>query len=83
MSAQFSTTALPPGRYLARGTIRQGGKTHGHLTSPVPHRPRQTAAIGDAAVPASGGALPNEMSMRAARRVVEFRSEGTTVAGQR
>ncbi len=60
MSAQFSTTALPPGRYLARGTIRQGGKTHGHLIRPFRIVPASTAAIGDAAVPASG-ALPNEM----------------------
>ncbi len=60
MSAQFSTTALPPGRYLARGTIRQGGKTHGHLTRPFRILPASTAAIGDAAVPASG-VLPNEM----------------------
>jgi hypothetical protein len=33
-SVQFDTTALPPGRYLARGTIRQGGKTQGHLLRP-------------------------------------------------
>jgi hypothetical protein len=26
MTAQFNTSALPPGRYLARGTLRQGGK---------------------------------------------------------
>lgn len=61
MSAQFSTTALPPGRYLARGTIRQGGKAHGHLIRPFRVLPANTAAIGDAAVPSSGGPLPNEM----------------------
>ena len=62
MSAQFSTTALPPGRYLARGTIRQGGKAHGHLIRPF-RIVAATAANGDAAVPASGGALPGEMAM--------------------
>ena len=60
MSSQFSTTALPPGRYLARATIRQGGKTHGHLIRPFRIVPAATAAIGDAVVPASG-VLPNEM----------------------
>ena len=60
MSSQFSTTALPPGRYLARATIRQGGKTHGHLIRPFRIVPARTAAIGDAIVPASG-VLPNEM----------------------
>jgi VWFA-related protein len=62
MSAQFSTTALPPGRYLARGTIRQGAKVHGHLLRPF-RIVAATAANGDAAVPASGGALPGEMAM--------------------
>jgi hypothetical protein len=33
-SAQFDTTALPPGRYLARATIRQGGKPQGHMLRP-------------------------------------------------
>ena len=60
MSAQFTTTALPPGRYLARGSIRQGGKTHGHLLRPFRIVPA-SAANGEAAVPTSGGALPNEM----------------------
>ncbi len=63
MSTQFSTTALPPGRYLARGTIRQGGKVHGHLLRPFRIVPASTAANGDAAVPASGGALPGEMAV--------------------
>ena len=34
MSAQFNTAALPPGRYLARGSIRQGGKAQGHMLRP-------------------------------------------------
>ncbi|MSO35381.1 MAG: VWA domain-containing protein, partial [Acidobacteria bacterium] len=33
-NAQFTTTALPPGRYLARSTIRQGGKAQGHMIRP-------------------------------------------------
>ena len=62
MSAQFSTTALPPGRYLARGTIRQGGKPQGHLIRPfriVTEPPRPPAAR------RAGGrrALPSEMAM--------------------
>ena len=63
MSAQFSTTALPPGRYLARGTIRQGGKPRGHLLRPFRIVPEAAANEGGAAVPASGGALPAEMAM--------------------
>jgi VWFA-related protein len=56
LSAQFSTTALPPGRYLARGTIRQGGKPHGHLVRPF----RIVTENSDGAVtaPSAGGALP-------------------------
>ncbi len=34
MSAQFNAAALPPGRYLARGSIRQGGKPQGHMLRP-------------------------------------------------
>ena len=63
MSAQFSTTALPPGRYLARGTVRQGGKPQGHLLRPFRIVPEATATDGGAAVPAAGGALPAEMAM--------------------
>ena len=63
LSAQFSTTALPPGRYLARGTIRQAGKTHGHLLRPFRIVAAAAAADGEAAVPSSGGVLPNEMVM--------------------
>jgi hypothetical protein len=60
-STQFNTTALPPGRYLARGVIRQSGKPQGHLLRPF-RIVAETAnsASGAAAVPA-GGALPTEM----------------------
>jgi VWFA-related protein len=64
MSAQFSTTALPPGRYLARGTVRQGGKPQGHLLRPFRIVTEAAAtAGGTAAVPSAGGALPAEMAM--------------------
>jgi VWFA-related protein len=29
-----NTSALPPGRYLARASVRQGGKPQGHITRP-------------------------------------------------
>ena len=63
MSAQFSTTALPPGRYLARGTIRQGGKPQGHLMRPFRIVTEAAASAGGASVPAAGGPLPAEMAM--------------------
>lgn len=34
LSGQFNAAALPPGRYLARGTVRQGGKPQGHMVRP-------------------------------------------------
>ena len=61
-SAQFSTAALPPGRYLARGIVRQGGKALGHLIRPfriVAEAPSPTGAPAIAAP----GALPAEMAM--------------------
>ena len=63
LSAQFSTTALPPGRYLARGTVRQGGKPHGHLVRPFRIVAESTSTAGAVAVPSAGGALPAEMTM--------------------
>jgi VWFA-related protein len=59
-SAQFSTATLPPGRYLARGVIRQGGQPRGHLIRPF--RIVAASTDGAAAVPAAGGALPGEMA---------------------
>ncbi len=32
--ANFNTATLPPGRYLARGTLRQAGKPQGHMIRP-------------------------------------------------
>lgn len=62
-SAQFSTTALPPGRYLARGTIRQAGKPQGHVLRPFRIVPEAAESSGGAPVSAAGGALPGEMTM--------------------
>jgi VWFA-related protein len=34
VNALVPTSALPPGQYLARATIREGGKARGHMTRP-------------------------------------------------
>ncbi len=59
-SVQFSTTALPPGRYLARGVIRQGGKPQGHLLRPF-RVGTEMANTESGAAPSAGGALPADM----------------------
>ncbi len=63
MSAQFNTTALPPGRYLARGIITQAGKTHGHLLRPFRIVTDNATGVSTTTVPATGGALPGEMTV--------------------
>ncbi|MEO8679222.1 MAG: VWA domain-containing protein [Vicinamibacterales bacterium] len=56
----FNASALPPGRYLARSTIRADGKPQGHLIRPFRIAP--PAATANSEVPAGvGGALPGEM----------------------
>ncbi|HJU42597.1 MAG TPA: VWA domain-containing protein [Vicinamibacterales bacterium] len=60
-STQFNTTALPPGRYLARGVIRLEGKPQGHLLRPFRIISDTANATSGAAVPSAGGALPVEM----------------------
>jgi VWFA-related protein len=60
--AQLNTTALPPGRYLARTTVRQSGKPIGHLVRPFRVVAVSDASSGGAAAPAIGGALPLEMA---------------------
>ena len=60
ISAQFNTTALPPGRYLARGTLRQGGKAQGHMIRPF--RIVANAATDAAGAPAAS-VVPSEMAM--------------------
>lgn len=61
LSAHFNTSALPPGRYLARGILRQGGKSHGHMIRPFRIVASSTATFG-AAAPLVG-VVPNEMAM--------------------
>jgi VWFA-related protein len=60
LSAQFNTAALPPGRYLARGTIRQDGKPQGHMIRPF--RIVADNALGTSAAPAPG-VVPNDMAL--------------------
>lgn len=62
-SAQFSTTALPPGRYLARTTIRQGGKAQGHLVRPFRILTEASSLTNGVPAASTGGAIPNEMAM--------------------
>jgi VWFA-related protein len=60
-SAQVGTSTLPPGRYLARGLVTQGGKALGHVIRPfriVPEAPSLTG-VPAAAAP---GVLPGEMA---------------------
>lgn len=61
-SAQFSTTALPPGRYLARGTARQDGKVQGHLLRPF-RILAESPSFSDGSAAVVPGALPAEMAM--------------------
>jgi VWFA-related protein len=60
-NAQFNTTALPPGRYLARSTIRQGGKAQGHMIRPFRILTEAPSLTGAAPASSTGGALPSEM----------------------
>ncbi len=80
MSAQFNAAALPPGRYLARGTLRQGGKPQGHMIRPF--RIVADAAAATAGAPRRRSAsMPNEMAMVLLGGVVELRSQGAADAG--
>ena len=60
-AAQFNTSALPPGRYLARGTVRVGGKPQGHMLRPFRIVADASAAGNGAAAPVT--VVPNEMAM--------------------
>ena len=60
-TTQFSTTALPPGRYLARSVIRQGGKPQGHMIRPFRIVIEAPSLTSGAPAPPAGGALPAEM----------------------
>jgi VWFA-related protein len=72
--AELDTAVLPPGRYLARTTIRQGAKVHGHLLRPFRVEPAALAADlsaegspkaepGTTAVPAAVRSLPPDMAL--------------------
>lgn len=59
VSAQFDTATLPPGRYLARGTIRQDGKPQGHMLRPF----RILAATATAGAAPAPAVVTQEMAM--------------------
>lgn len=59
VSAQFNTSSLPPGRYLARGIVRQDGTPQGHITRPF----RILTAAGADGANASTTVVPHEMVM--------------------
>ena len=59
--AQMNTSSLPPGRYLARGTLRQGGKPQGHLIRPFRIIADTSTTAG--AAPAMTATMPTEMAM--------------------
>jgi VWFA-related protein len=62
VAAQFNTSALPPGRYLARGTLRIGGKPQGHMIRPFRIAVADVSAT-DSGAAAPATAVPNEMAM--------------------
>lgn len=62
-NAQFTTTALPPGRYLARSTIRHGGKALGHMIRPFRILAESPSLSGELPATSAGGAIPAEMVM--------------------
>lgn len=70
VSAQFNAAALPPGRYLARGTIRQNGKPQGHLLRPFRIVAAAAGSAGGAA--AAPGLVPNEMAMMLLGGIANF-----------
>ena len=59
--AQFNTTSLPPGRYLARGTLRQGGKPQGHMIRPF--RVLADAAAAGGGAPSMTATMPTELAV--------------------
>jgi VWFA-related protein len=59
LQADLDTSALPPGRYLARATIRQGGTVRGHLLRPL--RVLAPVASATPVAVAGGRAAPGEL----------------------
>lgn len=70
----LSTSPLPPGRYLARASVRQGGKPQGHLTRPF-RVLAPTVAANDAAAAAPAAVPAQVMSMMLANLPVVDRKE--------
>lgn len=59
LQGNVNTAVLPPGRYLARATVRQGGKPMGHIVRPFTVIPAARAiADGGSPIPSP---LPNEL----------------------
>ncbi|MCA1583674.1 MAG: hypothetical protein LC791_02490, partial [Acidobacteria bacterium] len=64
LQAEIRTGALPPGRYLARATITQGGQPKGHIIRPFRVLAARGAAengAGEAVAAVPGGAVPPEI----------------------
>jgi VWFA-related protein len=59
VSAQVNTSSLPPGRYLARGSVRQSGKPQGHMLRPF----RIIANATDAGAAAPTGMVTQEVAL--------------------
>jgi VWFA-related protein len=64
LEAEVNTAALPPGRYLARATVRHDGRPRGHIVRPFRVVPAPAAAPGETAGIPSGisSALPPDVS---------------------
>jgi tetratricopeptide (TPR) repeat protein len=76
LQAVLNTSALPPGRYLARASVRQSGKAQGHIVRPfrvnVPARAVNDASAGARTVlpPAVFSALLANLPTVAAKELV-------------
>jgi len=68
ISAMFNTSVLPPGRYLARGVVKQEGKTQGHLLRPF----RIVAAGFTDAASAPSSRMPTEITTLLMGAVANF-----------
>jgi hypothetical protein len=65
VQAMLGTSALPPGRYLARATIVQGGKPQGHFV-----RPFRVVAGGGAAPAVAGAYTPSALPPQLAEAIL-------------
>ena len=77
-TTQFSTTALPPGRYLARSVIRQGGKPQGHMIRPFRIVIEAPSLTSGAPAPTAGGIDADIRRSRGTAKRIEGRGEGST-----